>query len=284
LSSEKFSQIDGMKVRYIEDGTGECILLLHGGGSGSSAENWSCNIPFLSKYFRVIAVDLPGWGKSDEPKEYSGRYSVSFVLDFLNHIGVRRCSVIGSSRGSGVAAKLAIDHPEIFNRLVICSGGLSTSQEAWNPARKNKQLNYLEKQSFEEMKDLIADTFFDRNKIPNQLVWSWYEFSKKHADSHRARHKYSTEHPDHGISNDLAKELGNLKVPTLLIWGRQDKSDAFEVGLKWQELTGAELHAFEKCGHMSYIERAPQVNELLLYFLKRPKVSEAQESATLLQT
>src|SRR5579863_6957259 len=104
---ERYQTINGSKIRYVEEGHSEnAIILLH--GLGGMAERWLPVIPFLSKKYRVIAVDLIGYGQSDKPQiDYTPEIFRDFVLEFLEKLSLQRVLMMGTSLGGEVVAECA---------------------------------------------------------------------------------------------------------------------------------------------------------------------------------
>ena len=98
--------INGIRINYIAEGQGDPVLLLH--GWGSSIEPYRQLIACLSRKYRVIALDMPGFGKSDEPQiPFCVDDYVDFVLQFLQHFQIKKLSLVGHSFGGRVIIKMA---------------------------------------------------------------------------------------------------------------------------------------------------------------------------------
>jgi len=111
-------ELDGLLLHYLEEGRGPATALVH--GLGGFAESWRHNIPELARHGRVIALDLPGFGRSGKPRR-------PYTLDFLAHaldgllrgLGVDTVRLVGHSLGGAVAARFALDHPGRVERLAF---------------------------------------------------------------------------------------------------------------------------------------------------------------------
>jgi pimeloyl-ACP methyl ester carboxylesterase len=124
----KFVNVHGIRTRYYEYGQGEPLVLIHGGGwnGGSSANNWSKNIPGLAKRFHVYAFDRLGSGMTDNPKnddDYNYPGEVRFVYDFLQTMNLRQVHLVGHSAGGALSFFFAIAHPEMVKTLVMVADG-----------------------------------------------------------------------------------------------------------------------------------------------------------------
>ena len=115
-AEDKFFDSNGVRIRYVEQGSGEAIILLH--GDGGSLNGWidSDVLPNLAQHYRVIAFDARGSGKSGKPHEVKayGREMGLDVVRLLDHLGIRRAHIVGQSMGAHVIAQLMTTHPERF--------------------------------------------------------------------------------------------------------------------------------------------------------------------------
>jgi pimeloyl-ACP methyl ester carboxylesterase len=132
---DKYLDANGVKIRYIDTGKGEAIVLLHGGTS--NLESWTSRgvVDNLAKDFRVIAFDARGHGKSDSPRDPAayGRQQALDVVRILDALKIQRAHIIGFSLGSSTVAQLLTLHPERFLTGVQVAGAGRSPQEANNP-------------------------------------------------------------------------------------------------------------------------------------------------------
>lgn len=132
---DKYLDANGVKIRYIDTGKGEAIVLLHGGTS--NLESWTTRgvVDNLAKDFRVIAFDARGHGKSDSPRDPAayGRQQALDVVRILDALKIDRAHIIGFSLGSSTVAQLLTLHPERFLTGVQVAGAGRSPKEANNP-------------------------------------------------------------------------------------------------------------------------------------------------------
>ena len=123
-TDDRFVKVDGLGIRYIEEGTGVPTILLHGSSLGSSADVFRRNLTALGTHgIRAIAVDLPGFGKSDplpEPGASAGR---SFILHVMDALGLKRAALIGHSSAGSTVVSIALEHPERVSHVMILGTG-----------------------------------------------------------------------------------------------------------------------------------------------------------------
>ena len=118
----KYAEVFGRKVYYEEYGSGETILMLHG-GPGSIA-NFSPVIPILSKNFKLIAIDTPGQGNSEQANDMSYQLIAENASGFIDVMGIKKCHVVGWSDGACTGLLLAANRPDVIAKVFV-SGGFS---------------------------------------------------------------------------------------------------------------------------------------------------------------
>jgi 4,5:9,10-diseco-3-hydroxy-5,9,17-trioxoandrosta-1(10),2-diene-4-oate hydrolase len=128
-NTSRFLEVDGVNVHFHVAGNGPTLLMIHGGAPGAFGwGNFGRNLEALAQHFRTIIVDLPGYGKSDKP-DVSGprdQFYAQIFKGLLERLNVQKAHILGMATGGGVAFHMAINWPEIVDRLVILSspGGL----------------------------------------------------------------------------------------------------------------------------------------------------------------
>ena len=127
MTAEKYIDVDGIKTRYFEKGSGPVVVLFHGGHFGSHdaadcAEDWSLNFDGLAERFHVFAVDKIGQGFTDNPKrdeDYTMAAVVQHAYGFVRTLGLRNVHPVGHSRGAYLVARLTLEHPELFKTCIL---------------------------------------------------------------------------------------------------------------------------------------------------------------------
>src|SRR6056297_1151738 len=110
--------IDGININYIQEGKGYDIILLH--GWGGSIETMNPIFLYFRNFARVTSIDLPGFGKSDKPKEAINSYEYcDIIYKFIKKIGIEKANIIGHSHGGRIGIILAAQHSDIINKLVL---------------------------------------------------------------------------------------------------------------------------------------------------------------------
>ncbi|SPM34840.1 Lysophospholipase, alpha-beta hydrolase superfamily [Mycobacterium rhizamassiliense] len=259
----------GIKTSYLDAGSGEPLLMLHGSGPGVSATaNWQYNIEPLSRRFHVLAPDIVGFGATERPEHvvYSLRNWTDHVWAFLDAQNIERTTIVGNSLGGRIALQMATDHPERVRRMVL----MGAPGVGMTPTEGLTALRAYEP-SHEAMRNLLRNYFaVDPSLITDELVAIRYEASIADGayEAYRAmffdpRYKGS----ELGIT---VEEVRAINTPTLLVHGREDQVVPLAVSVTMLDLLpNADLHVFSRCGHWTQIERADEFSALVADYLER---------------
>ena len=253
----------GYKLHYLEAGRGAPVILLH--GTGGEGARWTPQLQGLSSDFRVIALDQIGFGQSDKPMtNYHSGVFAGFLAGFMKAIGVQKASLIGQSMGAAVALSLAVEKPEMVERLVLVNGGGFRSGPRTTPpdwhARQIANAGTLA-ESREYMEKLYYDHSFVTDKLVEQNLMQ------------RLRSAYTIESmqnaADRGLGGVSEDEVRAIKAPTLLVWGANDKlsppanADKLNAVIK-----GSRKVLIDKAGHYPFLEHPDKFNQVVREFLK----------------
>ena len=248
IVEEKFLQIDGHKIRYLESGNSKhTLVLLH--GLGASAERWLNVIPLFSKEYTVIVPDLIGFGLSDKPQvDYTPEYFMNFLEQFFAQTGIVRPNLIGSSLGGQIAANYTSSHTNEIKNLILVSPAGSMTQStpaldayimaALYPNEQTaKNAFELMDGSGEEIPQEIITGFIERMQLPNaKLAFMSTVLGLKN-------------------SKPITTKLESITTPTLIIWGSADpvipinRSDSFISSIQ-----NCCFFKMDGCGHTPYVQ------------------------------
>src|SRR2546423_12729425 len=121
---DQYVSVDGLKLRYIEEGEGAPVVVLHGASLGSSADVFRRNLPPLAAAgFRAIAFDQPGFGLSDVPEDLSAGFRKKMIPKFADALGLRKVALVGHSQAGNPAVQLALETPERYSHVVVLGTG-----------------------------------------------------------------------------------------------------------------------------------------------------------------
>jgi pimeloyl-ACP methyl ester carboxylesterase len=264
----------GSRVNYVELGSGSPVLIFLHGLSGSW-QNWLENLPHFSKTNRVVALDLPGFGASELPPWEITVESYGRLLgDFCDELDADECVAIGNSLGGFIAAEGVIRAPVRFEKLVLVSAaGISHARMRRQPAETSARMAAalapltlkLQKRSFlrPRLRHSIFRNIFHRpRELRRELLWEQW--------THGAGPPGLLPAVQGLVGYDFLDRLEEVEVPTLIVWGRNDRivppNDAFG----WaKRLPNSELEVFDRTGHLPQLERPIRFNRLLEGFLAR---------------
>ena len=262
--AEKNVQVFGAKINYVEAGdpAKPKVILLH--GLGANTASWAFTIPALAANYHVIALDQVGFGKSDRVmlKYRVGTY-VDFLDKFMSELKIERASLVGNSLGGWVAALTAMKYPNRVEKIVLAdAAGLK-------PASVDlAQIYALNYSTRDEVRQLVKLVFY------NQAIFGSDAFIEQSMAARVAANDgYTINSLIESIKRDedfLNGRLGEIKKPTLIIWGKQDGllkvADAEQFK---REIAGSELIVFDQCGHVPMVEKAADFNKAVLAFLAK---------------
>ncbi|MEU4250081.1 4,5:9,10-diseco-3-hydroxy-5,9,17-trioxoandrosta-1(10),2-diene-4-oate hydrolase [Amycolatopsis sp. NPDC026612] len=272
----KYVQAGSLKLHYHEAGAehAETVILLHGGGPGASAwSNFGRNLPEFAKHYRTIAVDQPGFGRSDKPAEHPQyfRHSADAVAGLMDALGIERAHFVGNSLGGGAAVRFALNHGKRAGRLVLMGpGGLSVNLFAPDPTEGVKNLGrFAVKPSRERMEAFLRIMVHDQALITDELIDERFAAANTPESLAAMRAMgMSFAQPDTYEEGMLWREAHRLRQRVLLIWGREDRVNPLDGALvALKTIPRAQLHVFGGCGHWAQLEKFDEFNRLALDFL-----------------
>jgi len=233
----------------------EVLILLH--GLLGALSNFEHIIEHFKKDYKVILPVLPIYEMPIRKVSVSGL--VDHIAAFINHKGYKNVNLLGNSLGGHITLLYGLAYPENIRSLILTgSSGLFESAMGTSfPKRGN----------YEYMKKKAEETFYDPATATKELVDDIFETVN---DRNKAIRIIAT--AKSAVRHNLGDKLHQIKLPTLLIWGREDIVTPLFVGEKFNELIeNSELHIVEKCGHAPMMERSAQFNVILEGFFNRLK-------------
>jgi pimeloyl-ACP methyl ester carboxylesterase len=261
------------RIFHYDAGAGPAVLLVH--GFNHHADAWVRNIdPLRRAGYRVIALDLPGFGRSGiPPMSYSLAGYAGFLVEFMAAAGVERAHLVGNSMGGAIALKTAVQHPDrVITVTAVDPAGMFTRvprtwalaghpvvRAALRPLLGRRRL--LEWSHARAYHDQKLSTPLQVDRMAEAYAQPGYtEHILGLAESMLLK-------PDGGL---LWDELPRLRRPALIVWGRQDRTLPVQHAYRAaHRVPGAELRIYDRCGHLPMYERAADFNHDLLAFLRR---------------
>ncbi len=275
----EYQQLDnGQRIAYIDEGEGTPLLLIHGLGSYIPA--WKQNIAALSENHRVIALDLPGFGKSSkDANSYSIPFFTETVMQLQQALGIPKATWIGHSMGAQIAMEGALSHPQKISKLILLApAGFETFTEQEGqmmtsfvtPASIKATPDSLIRQTFKA-------TFYDFPKEAEFMAEDRVAIrGAKNFDGYARAYAASVQAM---IDGPVFSRLSQIKQPALIIYGKQDAlipnrqlhadlstKKVAESG--HQKLPNSQLKMIDKAGHFVHFEQSDIVNKEILKFIK----------------
>ncbi len=258
--NEKFINIDEYKIRYLESGNSDNVLvLIH--GLGASAERWEYVIPFFNKHFRVIVPDLIGFGFSDKPAvDYTPDFFSEFLKKFMDKLEISDPIMIGSSLGGQITVEYVAKNNSVKKLILVSPSGIMKNStpalDAYimaalypNPETAKNAFEMMAG-SPKEIDQKIIEGFVKRMQLPNAKMAFMSTLL--------------------GLKNSevITEKLSSITIPTLLVWGELDpvipvkNADAMISALKnckFSPMTGS--------GHTPYVDNPQDFVKIVLEFL-----------------
>lgn len=247
--------IDGININYIDEGSGETLLLLH--GWGSSVDAWRLMIREFSPSFRLVAPDLPGFGGSDMPPEsWDVEGYASFVMKFINTLGLRDPILVGHSFGGRIIIKLAGTGRVAPDKIILIdSAGVKPKKTLKQKCRTRV---------FKIAKGALT--------LPGIKNYTGELLDRVRAHFGSADYNAAPEVLRHSlvkaVNEDLTHHMPNITASTLLIFGEKDTATPVSDGQLMESLIGdSGLCIIKGAGHFSFVERPYEVHAIIHSFL-----------------
>lgn len=256
-----------IRTRYLDEGKGHPVILIHGGGAGAdSFGNWNKCMPLLAGSFRVLAVDMVGFGMTDKPDPstyvYSQEARVDHLIDFIEALGLERASLVGNSMGGATALGVCMRRPELVDKLVLMgSAGLSTE------INESIRVLMTYAPSRENMVKIIKALTHDGFQVDPEMTEYRYNLTQEPGvmEAYGAIMKWIAGHEGLFYPEE---QIRRVKHKTLIINGKQDKVVPPELGWRFSQLLeNSWLYLIPGCGHWAMIERPREFCAIVSWFL-----------------
>lgn len=250
--------INGININYEEKGEGELIVLLH--GWGSNIKLFANLIDLLSKKYKVVAMDMPGFGESQEPPSaWCVDDYADFVIEFLKAYDTKKVMLLGHSFGGRVIIKLNSRENlpfEVTKVILVDSAGIL-------PPKSNKKS--FRTRWYKFCRTILATKLMQKI-APEALEKLRVKYGS--AD-YVAASPLMRQVLVKTVNEDLEPLLPNIKCPTLLVWGVNDTATPLSDGEKMEKLIpDAGLVKLENAGHYSFLEQQYTFNRVMCSFMK----------------
>mgnify|MGYP000370194714 CR=1 FL=1 len=239
------------KFEYLEVGEGETLMLLH--GLFGALSNFSDLIEKFKTTHKVVVPILPLFDLDILHTSVTGL--AKHVTQFIDHKGYQNIHLLGNSLGGHVGLEYVLKHPEKVKSLIL-TGSSGLFENAMGDT-------YPKRGDYEYIKNKTALTFYDPAMATPELVDEVFEITRN-----RIKVIKIIALAKSAIRNNLGEELNQIKIPTCLIWGKNDTVTPPFVAEEFKKLIPqSELHFIDKCGHAPMMEVPQEFNEILSTFL-----------------
>ncbi len=266
----KFIDAGGIRTRYIEMGQGPTLLLIHGGGAGADGvSNFAHTLPVFGRHMRTIAVDMVGFGETDQPDpatfNYTQQARTDHIIHFIEAMNLGPVAIVGNSMGGTTAMGVALQRPDLVSRLILMGAAV------------NMPLSILRERG-PVMAPLVAyDGTTDGMRRIIALLAHGYEATEEQIASRQR----SASRPaaiaankatmgwvrENGLSYSDA-ELASIACPVFIIAGKNDVIITLDRTLDLiEKIPQASAHLIPECGHWVMIEHPEEFTRQTLWFL-----------------
>ena len=269
-------EVNGERLAYLDVGQGQPVILIH--GFGGSMWQWEHQQQPLSAEFRLITPDLIGSGLSTKPEiEYRPEQMLDYFIGFMDALRVRQAALVGNSMGAGLAIGMALTYPDRVSQLVLIDGlpanvrerltspsikrALDTAAPSWLASFGNWLFGGVMIESV--LKEIVHD--------PALLTPAVIERSNRNRQRPGVIPPLMTVRDTLPLwENGFAKRIGEIRHPTLILWGEEDQVFPLPAGEELQRtIKGSALVRIPNAGHIPQWERPDLTNRAMIEFLRR---------------
>lgn len=265
----KFFKWRGVDIHYIDEGSGVPLLMVH--GLGGSHRNFRKLSNEMKDSFRVIRVDLPGFGLSGFPENdhhYLTMYQ-EFMSDFISHLALDSVVLIGNSMGGGISWLTTLNHPKKIRGLVLISAAGYDLQKVKKGVVRFARFGVAQKLFYKGMpmiftRNTIKRVYYNPSLVSKEELKKtnlmWNKEGNIHAFFELA---HSEELPDEN-------KIKDIKTPTLILWGANDKLVNVKYAKRFgEDIEDSKVVVYDQCGHVPMNEKTGEVKRDIEEFVNR---------------
>lgn len=265
----KYVNVNGVRTHYIEAGSGDPLILIHGGGAGAdSRSNWTQCLPAYARYMRAIAVDMFGFGSTDMPSPDSVAYTqetrTRHMIGFIEALGLNQVNLIGNSMGGTTAMGVVLQRPDLVSNLVLMGAAVNMAPPDMAANRGNLAPVLGYNFTREGMLALIKGLTYSYDP-PDEVV------DYRYTRSIRAEAKIANTATMAWVGqNGLCytdEQIGSIKTRTLVVAGKNDRMvPVHKMYQLLDTLSQAWGYIMPNCGHWVMIEYPKEFTTMTLRF------------------
>ena len=269
---------NGIKLHYVTQGEGPLMLMLH--GFPEFWYSWRHQIPELAKDYKVVALDLRGYNESDKPPQQSAYVMSEFIKDVegvIKGLGYDRCVLVGHDWGGAIAWNFAYAHPEMLERLIVLNiPHPAKFAEGMRIPQQLLRSSYvfffqlpllpellLQASDYEAIANALTGMAVDKSTFSTADIEAY-----KNAAAKRGALTAMLNYYRNALSNFRQQDWSLLQVPTLMIWGEEDKALGKELSYGTEAyVRDFQIHYIPNCSHWVQEEQPELVNRYIREFL-----------------
>ncbi|HEY9901926.1 MAG TPA: alpha/beta hydrolase [Candidatus Sericytochromatia bacterium] len=269
---------NGIKLHYVTQGEGPLMLMLH--GFPEFWYSWRHQIPELAKDYKVVALDLRGYNESDKPPQQSAYVMSEFIKDVegvIKGLGYDRCVLVGHDWGGAIAWNFAYAHPEMLERLIVLNiPHPAKFAEGMRIPQQLLRSSYvfffqlpllpellLQASDYEAIANALTGMAVDKSTFSTADIEAY-----KNAAAKRGALTAMLNYYRNALSNFRQQDWSLLQVPTLMIWGEEDKALGKELSYGTEAyVRDFQIHYIPNCSHWVQQEQPELVNRYIREFL-----------------
>jgi pimeloyl-ACP methyl ester carboxylesterase len=268
--TDRYQEVNGLKIHYNEAGQGPALFCFHGGGPGSNAwDNSKHNLDALAEHFQCIVMDMPGYGGSDKSVKIGDTpldfFCAKLIRDFMDIKGIERAHLYGSSQFSNTCMRFGIEYPDRVGKLIIQASGVGRSNFFTpTPPEGIKALAVVAENPTRENVAMMMHLFIPKNELCTEEMIE-ARFQAALIPGHLAGRREMAA----SKNSDLSRDISKLKAPVLVVWGHQDRMVPWEGALgALAQVPDVRIHIWGGgTGHFVEYEKAEEFNRLVIGFL-----------------
>lgn len=268
--ASKFATVEGKRVHYRDEGQGEVVILLH--GTSSSLHAWEQWTQILKQDYRVVRMDLPGFGLTGHlpQNQYEIPDDIAFLSAFMRELDIEQAHFVGSSLGGRIVWEYGLQHPEQVITLTLINA-LGYPQKSWPPGIAMAQWPVIGK-IMEHVtprfmfEDGLKEVYFDPLLVDAALIDRYYELT-----TYQQNRQGFTRRVKASLDQDSDK-LTQIAKPTLILWGKEDRYFPAENARKFErDIRGSYAVVYDDVGHLPMEEVPERSAEAFKQFISKGK-------------
>jgi pimeloyl-ACP methyl ester carboxylesterase len=250
------------KTRYLESGSGEPVILIHGVAVAGGADDWRPALDELGTSYRFIAPDMIGFPPGDTRDNLDAfPYMVDFIREFQDALNIRSSHIIGATMGGWIAGLFAYESPNRVDKLIM------TGNPGFHGAANNRLAEFqvpsedAVRQALQKVAPMLSES--EREALVQQKVKKLNE--PGYGEAH-AKMMKTMANPENRSRFNLLRRLPHITAPTFFLLGRHDPTSEHAEKLK-SLVPGSRAYVIETGGHQIHYENAPEFSQQVLEFL-----------------